>query len=101
MNATNNAQQVQVNPIECARNALNFLSRAAFTRNERAAFDQCEGMLAAIVEGQIVLTPATKQEVAPPLDANADTKRGRPRKPNGHGAESVSSSAPVQTDALG
>jgi hypothetical protein len=85
MNANNNASQaVQVNPVECARNALNFLSRAAFTRNERQAFDQCEGLLAAIADGQLVLTQAAKNEPALPTVTDAVQKTKRPRKGNGH-----------------
>jgi hypothetical protein len=101
MNASNNAQQsMQVNPVECARNALNFLSRAAFTRAERQAFDQCEGMLAAIVEGQVILQQPPKADAVEVPTVGDVARKTRPRKPNGHAADG-SPGAPVQTDALG
>jgi hypothetical protein len=91
MNANNNASQaVQVNPVECARNALNFLSRAAFTRNERQAFDQCEGLLAAIADGQLVLTQAAQKEAASvPTLTDSPPKKTRGRKANGHASSMV------------
>jgi hypothetical protein len=96
MNTSNNTQPVQVNPVEVARNALNFLSRAAFTRNERQAFDQCEALLAAITEGQLVLSQAVKQEPAP-LEVASDGKRAQRRKLNG---DARPLPPPVQADAL-
>lgn len=91
----NNGQAVNVNPIDCARNTLNFLSRAAFTRNERFAFDQCEAMMTAIIDGQLVLSQAP-QPAAPPVLEDVQ-KKARPRKTNGD----ARAHAPEQTDALG
>jgi hypothetical protein len=83
----NGAQQVQVNPIECARNALQFLSRVSFTRAERQAFDQVEGMLAAISDGQVIVQAAPQARQADEPAVSAASKPRRPRKLNGHGRE--------------
>ena len=47
----------QVNPREAAAFALQFLGRCSHTRAEREAYDVAEGMLNAIMSGQVVLGP--------------------------------------------
>lgn len=59
-------QQVQVNPIDCARFALTFMARADFKAHERAMYDVAEGLLKAIVEGKVQLAPPPQQEEPPP-----------------------------------
>jgi len=51
-------QQVQINPVDAARFALQFLSRAHLTPPERNAYDIAEGMLKAIASGAVVLMQA-------------------------------------------
>jgi hypothetical protein len=64
------AQTVEVNPVECARFALIFLARSTFNAGERQAFDLAEGLLRAIVGGQCVIAPPPQpQPQASPLAA--------------------------------
>jgi len=46
-----------INPREAAAFALQFLGRCSHRRAEREAYDVAEGMLNAIVSGQVVLAP--------------------------------------------
>ena len=51
------AQQVQVNPQQCAAIALQFLARAPTTRAERGSYDMAEMFLQAIANGQVMVAP--------------------------------------------
>jgi hypothetical protein len=52
-------QQMQVNPVQAAGFALQFLPRAPHTHAEREAFDLATMLLQAIAGGQVVLAAAT------------------------------------------
>jgi hypothetical protein len=64
--------QKQINPQQAAAFALQFLGRCSHTRAEREAYDVAEGMLNAIMSGQVVLAPPpampalTADAAAPP-----------------------------------
>jgi hypothetical protein len=61
---------VQVNPVQAAAFALQFLARAPTTRGERDSYDMAEMFLQAIVNGQVMVAPAPPPQVmqAPPVD---------------------------------
>lgn len=58
-------QQVQVNPVECARYALVLLSRATFNGQERPMYDLAESLLRAIAEGRVTCAPVQAPEPIP------------------------------------
>lgn len=51
-------QQVQINPVQAAGFALQFLPRAPHTHAERDAFDVATMFLQAVAGGQALVTPA-------------------------------------------
>lgn len=51
------SQQVNINPMQAAAYALQFLDGVAHTRAQREAFDIAVSMLQAIVNGQVILAP--------------------------------------------
>jgi len=59
--------QMQVNPQQAAQFALTFLARADMKPAERDAYAVAEGLLNAIISGQVVLAPPT---IAPEPAAN-------------------------------
>ena len=59
-------QPIQINPMQAAQFALMFLQRADMKANERDAFAVAEGLLNAIVKGQVVLAPPETPRDEPP-----------------------------------
>lgn len=79
------SQNMQVNPIEAARYALLFLSRASFNASERQAFDISEALLQAIVNGKVQLSEAPQTgNGKSPASPYAATDGSLPDH-NGHG----------------
>ena len=104
MSEVNSIQNsVQVNPADVARNTLNFLARASFTRNERTAFDQCEALLVAMVNGSLIVSEPQRAQVAPPpapvQKATGPKKERKPRRPNGHARTAVNGSGEWEHEA--
>lgn len=69
-------QMVQLNPMQAAAFALQFLARAPTTRAEREGYDLAEMLLQAIASGQVSLAPpaqaaqpAAAADAAPELSA--------------------------------
>lgn len=62
-------QPVQINPVQAAQFALMFLQRTDMKPTERDAYAVAEGMLNAIVTGQVVLAPPPSAVVAAPANA--------------------------------
>jgi hypothetical protein len=56
--------QMQVNPQQAAQFALTFLARADMKPAERDAYAVAEGLLNAILSGQVVLAPPAPPAVA-------------------------------------
>lgn len=54
------AQQMQIDPVQTAQAALMFLERADHKRAERAPFDACVVMLSAIARGEVQLVQAPR-----------------------------------------
>jgi hypothetical protein len=61
---------MQVNPQQAAQFALTFLARADMKPAERDAYAVAEGLLNAILSGQVVLAPPTLPAAAPEPPAN-------------------------------
>lgn len=61
------AHPVSINPMQAAQFALMFMQRADMKANERDAFAIAEGLLNAILKGQVVLSspPETPREEPP------------------------------------
>jgi len=59
------AQQMQVNPMQAAVFALQFLENVPHSRAQREAFDMAMGLLQAIASGQVVIAPPPTVPVAP------------------------------------
>lgn len=57
-------QTMQVNPMQAAAFALQFLARAPTTRAEREGYDMAEALLQAIASGQVNLAQATAPAAA-------------------------------------
>jgi hypothetical protein len=64
-------QTVQVNPVQAASFALQFLPRAPHTHGEREAFDVATMFLQAIANGQVIATPAPPPQVLAPAPVDA------------------------------
>jgi hypothetical protein len=59
---------VQVNPVEVARLALQFLERVARTKAEDHAFDMVWALLNGIATGQFMLAQSRTDAPAPPIE---------------------------------
>lgn len=59
-------QPVQINPVQAAQFALMFLQRTDMKPTERDAYAIAEGMLNAIVQGQVVLAPPARAMIETP-----------------------------------
>lgn len=58
-------QPVSINPLQAAQFALMFLHRADMKASERDAFAVAEGLLNAILSGQVVLSPPAETPAPP------------------------------------
>jgi hypothetical protein len=67
---------MQVNPQQAAQFALTFMARADMKPGEREAYSLAEGMLNAIMTGQVILAPPAPP-VAPP-EAPANERESSP-----------------------
>jgi len=61
-----NGQTLQVNPVQAAGFALQFLENVSHTRAQREMYDIAVGLLQAIASGQVVLAPAPQAPVVAP-----------------------------------
>lgn len=66
--AQNQPQIMQVNPMQAASFAVNFLDRCTIRGEEVEAFQVARGLLQAIATGQVVLAPPATEHVAPTAD---------------------------------
>lgn len=71
VNGAGAPQTVQVNPLQAAAFALQFLPRAPHTHAEREAFDIATMFLQAIAGGQVTVGPPL--QAAPPAPVEART----------------------------